>query len=86
MPERVDYVVGAFADKRDDAEHRFDAIVDAAQVAAARPEFMSWKIEAVDTQTVACEKRAEKIEILFARRVAMTGDHADAARAAGFVL
>jgi hypothetical protein len=86
MPQRVDYVVGAFANKSDDAEHRFDAIVDAAQLAPARPEFMSWEVETVDAQTVACKKRTEKIEILFARGVAVTGDHADPARAAGFVL
>jgi hypothetical protein len=85
MSQRVDYVVGAFADKRDDAEHRFDAIVDAAQIPTARAEFMSGKIEAVDAQAVACEKRAEKIEVLLARRIPMTRHHADAARAAGFV-
>jgi hypothetical protein len=47
---------------------------------------MSWEVETVDAQTVACKKRTEKIEILFARGVAVTGDHADPARAAGFVL
>jgi hypothetical protein len=46
---------------------------------------MSGKIEAVDAQAVACEKRAEKIEVLLARRIPMTRHHADAARAAGFV-
>ncbi len=51
----------------DDGAHRVDAIVDAAQLAAARAELMSGKIEAVDTVTVACEERAQKVEIVLAR-------------------
>ena len=55
------------------------------QLATARTELVPRKIQAIDAETVAGQKRAEEIQVLFARRVAMSGNHADAARAARFV-
>src|SRR6202043_914206 len=85
MTERVGGSVAALSRKRDDPEHRIDAVVYSGEFATARSELMPRKVKAVDAETVAREERTEKVQVLFARRVAVAGNHGDAARPARFV-